>query len=320
MMWAKKLWWSLRLGLVSIEYWVWILALSLFFILIDLGHLYLAFGSVIAAETVFCVLQRIYPEFPSAGEPDYIMDPDLPVAENGKDLLDRADIINQLSSLIIRERPSVIALTGGYGDGKTSLLNLTIGQLRKRDLDQRPIIVKFSPWLPGNSSALVMSMLTSISAEIRNEYIVPGLSNGVLQYGKALLGMIPKAASFKDLFSEASQQEKIRQLTRYIARMPRRILVVLDDLDRMQPKELEVVFKILRGSEELSSVTFICSFDESELASILRSTRRYQNTTKFIKKFFQITVTIPKIDASKLKEFFQTEMSRIRSRAEEERR
>ena len=96
--------------------------------------------------------------------------------------------------------------------------------------------------------------------------------------------------------------------------------MVLDDLDRMQPKELEVVFKILRGSEELSSVTFICSFDESELASILRSTRRYQNTTKFIKKFFQITVTIPKIDASKLKEFFQTEMSRIRSRAEEERR
>jgi hypothetical protein len=82
----------------------------------------------------------------------------------------------------------------------------------------------------------------------------------------------------------------------------------------MQAKELETVFKILRGSEELSSVTFICSFDETELAAIVRSTRRFQDTQKFIEKFFQIRVTVPKIDAAKMKDLFKDEMSRLRNR------
>src|SRR6185437_9927563 len=101
------------------------------------------------------------------------------------------------------------------GDGKTSILNLTVGELKKRDIDQRPIIVRFSPWLPGNSNALVMSLLTSITAEIRRDYVVPGLSKSALQYGKTVLNMIPKAALIKDLLADMSQQESIKQLTKF---------------------------------------------------------------------------------------------------------
>jgi len=311
-LWCKRFWGSLQLRLIRLEYWVWVFALIGIFVLSEFHHFYSACVVLILAEILTLIAAAIYQRPLPKLDQNYLIDPDLPVPENGIDLLDRGEMINGLVSLIVRERPSVIALTGRYGDGKTSILNLTVGELKKRDIDQRPIIVRFSPWLPGNSNALVMSLLTSITAEIRRDYVVPGLSKSALQYGKTVLNMIPKAALIKDLLADMSQQESIKQLTKFIAQMPRRILVILDDLDRMQPRELEVVLKILRGSEDLSSVTFLCSFDEIELALILKSTRRFQDTGRFLKKFFQVNVAVPQIDSAKLKELFQAEMARIR--------
>lgn len=309
----EKLRRSLRLGLLTLTYWISILAVAVSLILFELRHVYSAFGVIVVSGALgyaFKAIRRIPPAEPT--ESDYMMDPDLPLGEDGKDLLDRGAIVARLENIIVRERPSVVALIGGYGDGKTSLLNLTIGQLRKRDEDQRPIIVKFSPWLPGNSSALVTSLLTSITADIRREYVFPGLNQSVSKYARVLMGAIPKAEALKELFTDASQQERLQKLAEYVARMPRRILVVLDDLDRMHAKELETVFKILRGAEELSSVSFLCSFDLNELAAILKSSRRFQDTLKFIDKFFQIKVAVPKIDSAMRKELFREQMSRLR--------
>src|SRR5206468_1189744 len=113
------------------------------------------------------------------------------------------------------------------------------------------------------------------------EYAMPGLTQGIKLYARALMGVVPKAKALEEFVKEPSQHERTHSLAQQVARMPRRIVVILDDLDRMQARELETVFKILRGSENLSSVTFICSFDHKELSSILRSTRRFQNTRKF---------------------------------------
>jgi predicted KAP-like P-loop ATPase len=58
----------------------------------------------------------------------------------GEDLLERRELVERVVSTILLEAPSIIAVTGGYGDGKTSFLNLTIGELSKTE----PIIVRFS--------------------------------------------------------------------------------------------------------------------------------------------------------------------------------
>lgn len=71
-----------------------------------------------------------------------------PVPEDGNDLLGRSDVIDALISTILFEQPVTIALTGAYGDGKTSLLNLTVGKLRKLEVEDIPIIARFSPGRP----------------------------------------------------------------------------------------------------------------------------------------------------------------------------
>jgi hypothetical protein len=48
-----------------------------------------------------------------------LLDSDLPIPEDGEDLLGRRPIINDLISDIVLEKPEVIAITGAYGEGKT---------------------------------------------------------------------------------------------------------------------------------------------------------------------------------------------------------
>jgi hypothetical protein len=123
-----------------------------------------------------------------------------------------------------------------------------------------------------------------------------------------LLKIIPKLDSLKGILSEQSQEDRIHGLTRRIAATGRRILVVLDDLDRMDATELETVFKLLRGSEVFGQFTFLCSFDRTELVSILQATRPKQDVDTFTEKFFQVPMPLPPIDSTQSQGAFSSKL------------
>jgi hypothetical protein len=312
---GTKIWRSLKLGLVPVIGWTWILSVAAFWVLITSHHHLLAGSSMAAAAALTLLVDAIGTD---SGKTEKIvtnvLELDLPIQEDGEDLLGRVDIVENLVSKILFEQPMVIAVTGSYGEGKTSLLNLTIGKVKRLDQEEVPIIVRFSPWLAGDSDILVLSLLNSIVAEIENRYLVPGLNRDAIQYARTLLSAIPKATRLKEFFAEPSQEGRITALAKRIRRTGRRVLIVLDDLDRMEAKELETVFKLLRGSETLSTFTFLCSFDKAELALILKANRPYQDTGAFIEKFFQLSIPLPKVDSSQLWEIFSLKIVEVLDR------
>ena len=91
--------------------------------------------------------------------PSGFIESDLPVQEGGEDLLGRRVMIEHLVSTNRARAAGSHCCYRAYGDGKTSFLNLTVGQLRKLDEDDRPVIVRFSPWLAADSNALVPDIL-----------------------------------------------------------------------------------------------------------------------------------------------------------------
>ena len=66
-------------------------------------------------------------------DPSGLLEPDLPVPEDGEDLLGRRELVESVVSTILLEAPAIVAVTGRYGDGKTSFLNLAIGELNKSE-------------------------------------------------------------------------------------------------------------------------------------------------------------------------------------------
>jgi hypothetical protein len=314
---ALKIWRSLRIGLVRFPLWFGALLVAGFWLLVESRHYRLALATMVVA----CSLPLLIKAFGarSAGvrrQDSKAIDADLPVAENGEDLLGRRPFVEALASRILLEQPLIIAVTAPYGDGKTSFLNLVVGEIRKADARDMPIIVKFSPWLASNSNMLVISLLNSIVGEINKSYFVPGLRRDAAEYARTLLSVIPKLDSLKGILSEPSQEDRIHGLTNRISATGRRVLVILDDLDRMEAKELETVFKVLRGSETFVHFTFVCSFDRTELVRLLEATRPRQDVSTFIEKFFQLLIPLPPVDSGQLQAVFSQKLDEILSRNE----
>jgi hypothetical protein len=312
---VPRIWRSLRLGLIPIHNWVWAPVSLVFWIALEWHHPETAWGSVAIGLLVTLAGRLIRkPAQEGRSSASGTLEPDLPVPEGGEDLLDRRGLIESLVSTLLLEPPAIIAVTGSYGDGKTSFLNLTIAELKKSREFEIPVIVKFSPWLPGDSNALVLSLLNSIVAETTRGVVVPGLSGDAARYARTLLSLVPWTERLKELLGEPSQERRIDALVERIAKTRRRVLVVLDDLDRMQAEELETVLKLLRGSDKLSNLTFLCSFDRSEVGLILKKTRPHQDTDVFIEKFFPIEFRLPNIDPQQLFTFVSERIARILKR------
>jgi hypothetical protein len=120
-----KIWRSLKLGLIPFDDWIWLSSVVFFWLALELRHTLLAWGSIGLAVLLTAAGGLITRRATQAKRsPSGRVESDLPVPEGGEDLLGRREIIEGLMSTILLEEPEVIAVTGAYGEGKTSFLNL----------------------------------------------------------------------------------------------------------------------------------------------------------------------------------------------------
>jgi hypothetical protein len=87
---------------------------------------------------------------------------DDPIQEWHEDIIGRSSVIEVLAEHIFARRSPIVALHGGLGDGKTSVLNL----LRK-SLKGHAIILNFSAWLPGSEETLAIDLFRDIATECK---------------------------------------------------------------------------------------------------------------------------------------------------------
>lgn len=160
----------------------------------------------------------------------------------------------------------------------------------------------------------MISLFSSISNGVRELFYLPELDEQTRQYGRVIASVMPGMKDAAKLLNEPSQHEKILSLRNAISAIPRQIVVVLDDLDRMQAAELEVLLKVLKGGPELPNVTFLCALDKMETSLILKSTRPKQNTLTFLEKFFTVEISIPNVDRTQLWLYFLREFESLLSR------
>ena len=301
-----KIWRSLKLRVMPVSSCVWGLGIAAAWISAERSFYSIAEVAILSSLLISIgvyLISKPHKDKDPDGDFQTIYS-DLPLPENGEDLLGLQGMVTNVVSSILLEKPAIMAIMGQYGDGKTSFLNLVIGELKKSKDIPVPIIVRFSPWLAGDSNTLVRSLLNSIVSEVRSSFVVPGLGADAARYARVLLSTVPWTERLKEMVSESSQEARIDALISRIAKIRRRLLVVLDDLDRMEAEELETILKLLRGSDKLSNVTFMCAFCEVEVASILKKTRPHQNTSAFIEKFFPVVRYLPKIESEALLVFF----------------
>lgn len=228
-----------------------------------------------------------------------ISDSDDPIKAWPEDILGRAPIVDTISFSLMISKTPVLALFGELGSGKTSVLNLLRDHLRKK-VKRKAIVVFFNCWLPGSSESLASYLLDDIARECGKSYIVPGIRKDARKLALALAKNVPLLNSVSDIWSTSTQRDDIQRLADAVSRLPRRVVVLLDEIDRMQKEEILELLKVLRGISVSSNLSYVCAADRTRMASAI-SEETGHDTNVYLEKFFPTSVSLPIIDASKLK-------------------
>lgn len=198
----------------------------------------------------------------------------------------------------IRKTPSpigvVMALNGPWGSGKSSLLNLIRYELTQSS-DAPPLIVEFNPWwfngrdqLAKYAGAISKVVTYSTGISWLDKVLTPFLT----MLGRKPMD-VPKAKA---------------KISKALAKADRRVLIVVDDIDRLTPPEMLEVFKVVKALDDFPNVLYLLSFDREVVAEAIGNAVNASGVA-YLEKIVQAAFELPIISQAQLNTHFSQELN-----------
>jgi len=251
------------------------------------------------------------------------VDADEPIADFGDDLLDRVKMAKALASQATAQVGGggfVVGITGPWGCGKTSLLNLIENAI---DETNSGYVIRFDPWLFSSSEELVLRFLREISAQLASEPdesltdVALRLSDyaqiiaplGALITVPFLAPLAPilasstKLARFKKSKEEAkpvvSAADQRAKVLEALKGLDRRLVVLIDDLDRLQAQEIRDVVRLVKLVADFPNTTYVLAYDQMKVAAALEP-NDLAGGLEYLEKIVQLSHDVPRVGPEQL--------------------
>ena len=183
-----------------------------------------------------------------------------------------------------------IGIEGVWGQGKTSFVNLLKSELKEYGY----IIVDFNARASANCNEIQEDFLASLRNSLSNYYV--GISGVIKKYGKALqvTEEYNPALKFFQIGSWPNLSSSWESLDKAIKNTGRRVVICLDDLDRLTGEEIMEVCKVVDKNGSFPNVFYIVSYDKVYVQNILGSYLELEKTDDFLDKYINIEFSLPK--------------------------
>jgi hypothetical protein len=234
--------------------------------------------------------------------------------EHGPDTLDRAEFVRHVAAVLNRVRQqtesSVIGIVADWGAGKTSIVNMVREALKEPTTESDGwLLAEYNPWSYSDLDSLMMGFFAELHtvlpkdaqwAETRKR--IGGLATAVAPIGKlgGLVGLdfestIKAIGTY--IAGDVSVSAVHAQAEAALKQLNRPILMVLDDLDRLTPDELLLVFKLVRLVGRLPNIYYLMCYDEQTLLDVLARTDligdRRDRALDYMEKIVQVRIDVP---------------------------
>lgn len=262
---------------------------------------------------------------------------DIPLDSSDDDLFGRNKFAQNIAEVIASQpmdEKYVIGLYSPWGYGKTSALNMMEGALK----DKKAITVRYNPWIYSDIKSMTIGLLSTIGNEIIDstqdgssrvqrwlqrkklggfrgaanelatslgavaESISIDPTGGVVKMGgKGVSGLLQS-------FGQKSLSVFRKNVERRIKELNKRIVVVIDDVDRLDKDEIFQLFKLVKAVADFSGITYVIALDNIAVAKALNG--RFSNDPEnqdgkdFLEKIIQIPLDLPVITTEELQDMF----------------
>lgn len=243
----------------------------------------------------------------------------------------------------------VIGLEGRWGSGKTSLLNFLRTELVAAQ-DEGIHTITIAPWLNGDTSSMVASLLEPMAAILKTKEDEIAVADGVQEnaakeqmaevgqllrdYGSKTARRIASVANVAGYFIPGGQlvgdalgavanaadqlmpggptpTEIKQKIAHKIQELDVGFVVILDDLDRLEPEQAVEVVRLVRSVADFPRVAYLMCYDREVLAQALKTGLKVADGDLFLQKIVQLTFNIPLPEPFDLRTQFRNEARAI---------
>ena len=209
----------------------------------------------------------------------------------------------------IKEHSFALGITGEWGSGKTTFLELLASVLSKN-----AETVWFNPWMCRTPEQVTDDFFASLQQQLSSRHsslskpirdYAHYISNATLSWGNGFLSKMTLA------FPQESLQEKKARLSDRFAKLRKPVVVLIDDLDRLERDEVFEVLRLIRNTADLKNVIYIVAYDKEYVTSVL-SEKNIKDASSYMEKIFPVELHQPKVEDYQIWQTLYNELLRVK--------
>ncbi|HEX2828005.1 MAG TPA: P-loop NTPase fold protein [Burkholderiales bacterium] len=191
----------------------------------------------------------------------------------------------------------VVGIEGAWGAGKVEFTGLVLKALDEIGF---AVVLPFNPWSVSEQRELMSEFVAALAAAL-----TPGES-AVAPHQAQSYGARLRETAARSLRLSAQQPDTVRvaydrernspheargPIHDKLANLPGRLVVVMDDVDRIDEQQTRIVMKLVRIAASLPNLVFLLSYDRKRVAACLQEDDRPGDDT--LKALVHIAFTLP---------------------------
>ncbi|WP_221348026.1 KAP family P-loop NTPase fold protein [Streptomyces beigongshangae] len=238
---------------------------------------------------------------------------DDPISREQDDLLNRTSLAAAIAEEIAgmnADNGGVLAITGRWGTGKTSLINLIANKLEQNEAVRT---TRFNPWLFSGTDQLMGFFFTELASQLQDtekkrkrfRQKSVSIADAFTRYSAALspLKFMPFAGAAigtaqgissgvsQAFGQQASVHEQRTEIIESLNRLNGRIAVLIDDIDRLSQGEIRDLLRLVRLNGSFPRIIYVLCFDRAVVEAALNG--EGMDGAAYLEKIVRTSVEVP---------------------------
>ena len=214
-------------------------------------------------------------------------------------------LLARLEKTNTSEKSFAVSLTGSWGTGKTTFLGYLKEDMHKRGLN----FVDFNPWLSSSTETIIQDFFHTLNGKL--DELGVELEDEIDEYVKLLFRWSDNTLA--DKVSEAFKLGGNNDLSALRERLSMglnlldgNLYILIDDIDRLQGKEIFEVLKLIRNTADFNHIIYVVTCDKEYVLQSLQD--QIKKPDEYLKKIFQLELMFPLYEDYLLTHLFNTEL------------
>jgi len=259
-----------------------------------------------------------------------VFDADRPILTSSQDQLERATFAKYLARCMLDHKDPqslVVGLFGGWGVGKTSIINLIYEELNfaatNLEDPEKPIVLNFSPWSYSGQNQLIYNFFRRLSSTLRSvtylenaERIIYLLELYVSYFTHQPLPkpLRPKKGFLEKIINRSDHElyawdtgrdlTQIKaELNQLLSQQKHKIIIMIDNISRLYDYEIKQIFQIVKSMGDYTNTVYLLALDKDHVIKLLNKMDGFGGE-EYVEKVVQLPFDIPPILQHNLEKIF----------------